>query len=74
MTLLFFHPYYPDSLASVALAALSPVALHVSDVQDGVGVARAESQRFVNDVVHLHVPAPAGSAHQEPVQGEEAGG
>lgn len=70
--LVVFH--YPDFLVWSLWQPISPVALHVSDIQDGVRVTRAKSQRFVNNVIHLHVPTTTGSPHQEPAGGEEAGG
>lgn len=44
-----------------------PGALDVTHVQDGVGVAGAQAQALVGHVVHLHVAASAGGAHEEPV-------
>ena len=43
-----------------------PVTLNVSYVQDRVGVSRPQTQRLVDNVVHLHVASSTGRTHQKP--------
>ena len=47
-----------------------PGTLHITHIQDRVSMAGAQTQALVSSVVDLHVPSPAGGAHEEPVWAE----
>lgn len=58
------HTYPPSG--SWAL----PGALNITDIQDGVSMAGAQTQALVSSIVYLHVTAPTGGTHEEPVWAE----
>lgn len=43
-----------------------PVTLDISYVQDGIGVARPQTQRLIDNIVYLHVASSARRTHQKP--------
>lgn len=47
-----------------------PGALNITNIQDGVGMAGAQTQALISSIIYLHVTSSAGGTHEEPVWAE----
>lgn len=47
-----------------------PGALNITNIQDGVSMARAQTHALVSSIIYLHVTSPAGGTHEESVWAE----